>query len=225
MVRAVQAIEHEGLPTQRLTIDFAARGRVVLNAAVAPLIRSEDESNLRFNDFAGEQAGLSSDAAGLFRGERGENEIPRKESGKENQMSRLMSQPSSAAGRKGWLDELEQSSGGSHELWALPDALKDPFASPAQRLRATLETYKFSTEPRALLDWARVQTRLDDPLTKYTRQELEQAFPRFARDRDQHLRTMIKELKRKGDQASIKAAMKGGLVPQAQSALDKALRS
>ncbi len=141
-------------------------------------------------------------------------------------MSRLMSNPAShSQNRKGWLDELEQSSTSSHELWALPDALRDPFAAPAQRLRATLETYRFSTEPRALLDWARGQTGLDDPLSKYTRTELEQAFPRFARDRDQHLRTIVKDLKRKGDQASLKAAMKGGLAPQAQSALDKAIRS
>ncbi len=123
----------------------------------------------------------------------------------------------------GWLDDLDGANQSS-ELWELPDAMSDPFGSLGDRLRATLETYRYSTEPKALINWAITQTRLDDPLSKYTRPELEQAFPRYARDRDQHLRDLIRQCKRAGDYATLKDVGRG-LFPAAQSALDKAFRS
>ena len=131
---------------------------------------------------------------------------------------------SAASSNGGWLAALDKSSANSHELWDLPDQLTDPFASLGDRLKATLQTYKYSTEPRALMDWAVRQTGLNDPLSKYTRHELEQAFPRFARDRDHHLRDLVKQLKRKDDFATLKDCGRG-LFPAAQSALDKAIRN
>ena len=123
----------------------------------------------------------------------------------------------------GWLAALDKSTANSHELWDLPDELTNPFATLTDRLKATLQTYKFSTQPRPLMDWACVQTGLADPLSKYTRHELEQAFPRYARDRDQHLRELVKQCKRNSDYAALKEAGRG-LLPAAQSALDKTIR-
>ena len=123
----------------------------------------------------------------------------------------------------GWLNVLEGATG-KNELWALPDELTNPFASISERLQATLETYKYSTDPKALFEWAVRQTGLDDPLSKYNRHELEQAFPRFARDRDGHLRDMVRQIKRADGYAILKEAGKG-LFPAGQSALDKAIRA
>lgn len=122
---------------------------------------------------------------------------------------------------QGWLAQLEQAQTGGHELWDLPEATTDPFASLADRIQATLDTYRFSTDPKSLIDWAAVQTGLKDPLSKYTRHELEQAFPRFTRDRDKHLKELIWQAK-KGSPDTLKQVRRGIRHPKAQSAFDKA---
>ena len=96
----------------------------------------------------------------------------------------------------GWLTEMESGDRGPHgELYDLPDPCIDPFATPESRLKATLETFRFSKDPRSLIDWAVMQTKLKDPLSKYTRSQLEQAFPRFERDRNQHLWQLVRDFK------------------------------
>ena len=98
----------------------------------------------------------------------------------------------------GWLDDLEGANGGKRELWDLPDGCDDPFSSDEEQLDATLDTFKYSTDPGPLFQWAVVQTGMDDPLTKYTRVELEQAFPRYTRDRDNRLFELVRLMKRNG---------------------------
>ncbi len=123
----------------------------------------------------------------------------------------------------GWLSALEGDSNG-HELWRLPESMTDVFRSNASRLEATLESYRFSTEPRSLTAWAVAQTGLDDPLTKYTRQELEHAFPRFARDRDNHLMELVGQLKRQGERDVLNQARAKTRIPGARAALERAIR-
>ncbi len=178
VVKHSQAIVHEGAAAQRLSVEFANRGRVVINTAVAPL-------------------------------------APK---GKKKTMS------SSITSSGGWLDQLEQGNKNTHELWELPEALTDVFTSDLQRLLATLETYKFTTEPRPLIDWAVGQTGMDDPLSKYTRHDLEQAFARFARDRDLHLKEMVRQLKRNGKQQVLVQARNKTKVLAGQAAIDRAMR-
>ena len=132
-------------------------------------------------------------------------------------------QTSKAGG--GWLATLERSRRTSHELWELPDAMTDPFATLPQRLKATLDSYRFSTEARSLIEWAMAQTGLNDPLTKYARQELELGFARFARDRDNHLKQLVRQLKRNGDRLSLDRTRRSLRLPQAQSAFDKAMNA
>jgi len=124
---------------------------------------------------------------------------------------------------RGWLGTLEQGAG-EHELWQLGDALTDPFSSLRRRLEATLETYRFSTEPHSLTAWAVAQTGLDDPLSKYSRQELEQAFPRYARDRDNHLVDLVRTIRREGDAGTLDEVRKSLRLPVAQKALARAVR-
>ena len=137
----------------------------------------------------------------------------------------MSSTQTSTASGGGWLATLERSKRTSHELWELPEAMTDPFATLPQRLAATLDSYRFSTEPRSLIEWAVAQTRLKDPLTKYTRQELELGFARFARDRDIHLKQLVQQLKRSGDRRSLDLTRRSLRLPQAQSAFDKAMNA
>jgi len=178
VVKTAQAIVHEGSAAQRLSIEFANHGRVVINTAVAPLAPKGNKQTMS----------------------------------------------SSIAAGKGWLDQLERSNKNSHELWELPEALTDVFSSDLQRLNATLDSYKYTTEPRPLIDWAVVQTGMNDPLTKYTRHDLEQAFARFARNRDLHLKELIRQLKRNGKHQTLAQARSQCKVLAGQSALERAMR-
>ncbi len=125
--------------------------------------------------------------------------------------------PAAAVADGGWLARLE--AGDLAEAMAqLPESTRDPFVTPAQRMKATLALYRFSTQGAALLDWAAMQTGLKDPLTRFNRHELEQFFRRFANERDQHLRRLVHESKRQPS-AEIER-----LVAEAPSAAREALR-
>ena len=136
-------------------------------------------------------------------------------------MSRTSSATFAPAGSQGWLDSLTESNP-QQELWRLPDAMTDPFSNSAKRLEATLDSYRFTTEPRSLMDWAVTQTGLGDPMTKFTRHELEQGFERFAHNRDQHLKKLVKQMRAGGEGAAIHNIRRYLKVPAAVSALDKA---
>lgn len=126
----------------------------------------------------------------------------------------------------GWLAELERAApGDSTSLSSLPEALTDPFASLASRLKATLECYRFNTGARSLLDWAVVQTGMEDPLSRHTRQELEQVFAQFARNRQQHLKQLLATIRKQGHTALIDAARREIQIPAAREAIKKALRA
>lgn len=204
-VRSIAALTGPDGSAQRLTVDFANRGRVVLSTAIAPLVHQASappqpkRTSPRLTPSEPLAATRTLATATVSSGDSGN---------------------SGSSG--GWLTAMDGGPG-ERDLWDLPDALTDPFASLGDRLRATLQTCRYSTESRALMDWAIAQTGLDDPLSRYTRPELEHAFPRFARDRDQHLRDLVRQLKRKDDFATLKEVGRG-LLPAAQSALDKAMR-
>jgi hypothetical protein len=125
---------------------------------------------------------------------------------------------------KGWLDSLEGRDAAA-ALTQLPEALTDPFASLAQRLGATLGTYRFSTDARPLIDWAVAQTGMADPLSHYSRHDLEQAFARFARDRDLHLADLVRQIKAKQKRDVLDAALADAPNTDAKAALQKAIRA
>lgn len=219
-VRSIQAIaQPDGTRAQRLTVDFANQGRKNINTAIAPLIRDGE-------------AKPAVPAKPKTRRNTPQPPLPQPTTAKA--AAAVAPAPATAAsssassngasGGSGWLDAMDPEGSKSNELWDLPDDLSDPFASLTDRLKATLQTYRFSTEPRALMDWAIVQTGLNDPLSKYTRSELEQAFPRYVRDRDGHLKDLVRQLKRANDYGALKDAGRG-LFSAAQSALDKAIRN
>lgn len=75
----------------------------------------------------------------------------------------------------------------------LPLDARDPFLRLEKRLSFTLDLYRFEPVSRSLIDWAVAQSGLDDPLSRFTRPELEQLFDRWATERDNHLARLLQE--------------------------------
>ena len=228
-VRKVEKITHAGTSAQRVTVDFPNKGRVVLNTAVAALEPS-DTPRLLVPETVGSATGSSTlsprntPAPAIGRSREESTPLPAAVSQSTNgTFPDASGGGGGSGGGRGWLSSLGNQQE-KHELWSLPDPCVDPFADLEKRLLATLETYRFSTEPRALLDWAVLQTGLDDPLTRYTRPELENAFPRFARDRDEHLRELVRDLKRKNERKLLDRIMSKTKLVAARDALKKAMR-
>ncbi|MBC7835396.1 MAG: DUF3553 domain-containing protein [Phycisphaerales bacterium] len=128
----------------------------------------------------------------------------------------LAPEPTAENPEAGWLENLE---GRSPEelLCRLPEAATDPFSTPAARLQATLNLFRFSDSGGSLLDWAAAQTGMKDPLSRFNRHELESHFKRFAFSRDDHLKALVMGIRKK-DPALIAQAAKSA-PPAAQQAL------
>jgi len=93
-----------------------------------------------------------------------------------------------------WLAPMAQKKA-MQAMTMLPESVRDPFVGVVQRVKATLELYRFDRGAK-LMDWAVAQTRMNDPLSKFTRHELEQFFDRWAIERDAHLVKLLDEAKR-----------------------------
>jgi hypothetical protein len=170
VVTAASKMMHEGKPAQRLTLRFERAGLKHVNTALAN-IRPADEA-----DIPAQGAASPHDAD--FTHEDGPPAA------------------GAAPGEGSWFDEA--ASGDIPERMArLPEATRDPFATLEQRLRSTLKLYRFSDEGGSLLDWAAMQTGLCDPLTRFSRHELEQYFQRFATERAKRFKSLLLEAKRK----------------------------
>lgn len=75
-------------------------------------------------------------------------------------------------------------------LAAVPEDARDPFRSLADRFARTLDLYRFNGQGASLLDWAAMQTGLADPLSRFSRHDLETYFERFRRALDTHARQL-----------------------------------
>lgn len=76
-------------------------------------------------------------------------------------------------------------------MTTLPEEIRDPFNSYAKRLAATLNLYRFDRSGRGLMDWAVSQSGMKDPLTRFSRQELEQLFDRWQQQLNSHLAKLL----------------------------------
>lgn len=108
-------------------------------------------------------------------------------------------------GEGGWLSGVAEKKI-KEQMISLPGDLKDPFNSLAKRLSLTLGLYRFDRSGRGLTDWAVAQSGLDDPLSRFTRHDLEQFFDRWAGERDNHLAKLAHEARL--EPAAVQAAMK-----------------
>lgn len=105
-------------------------------------------------------------------------------------------------------------------MTSLPLDVRDPFNGLARRLRLTLDLYRFDRSSSGLVNWAVAQSGLDDPLSRFTRQELEQLFDRWSTARDQHLKRVLDEARAEPD--SVRAAVKDA-PPAARQAVQRAI--
>ena len=76
----------------------------------------------------------------------------------------------------------------------LPLDARDPFDSIETRLHRTIDLFRFDRSGRSLMEWAIVQSGLDDPLARFTRQDLELFFDRWESARADHLRSLVREV-------------------------------
>jgi hypothetical protein len=108
-------------------------------------------------------------------------------------------------GGGGWLQEAEQGSI-TEQMARLPEPATDPFRTRKARFETSLGLYRFTPTGASLLDWASIQSGLKDPLSKFSRHELERLFDRFRVNLDAHLKKLGFELK-KEDPSGMAAAI------------------
>lgn len=89
----------------------------------------------------------------------------------------------------------------------LPEAATDPFSTPRARLAGSIAMYRYNEHGGSLLDWASVQSGLKDPMTRFSRHELEDLFKRWVMFRDEQLRKAYFDAK-KNDPACIEPLIK-----------------
>ncbi len=230
-ITKVESVQHEGEAAQRLHVRFSGVGLKVMNTAFAPLAEAKDVKRLHDESCGDDGCG----------GEE-EREIPtpivaRNGVGSANGSGKrrvdsiggaIKSPAPVDAGKdnggrgpadhgKGWLAALERRDPEAVML-DIPECAKDPFRSVWERLQDSLDLYRFTTNSRSVLDWAIAQSGLEDPLTRFNRQEIEIFFNRWMRIRDQHLFITMQEAER------VDADRAAGMLSQANQFAQQAMR-
>jgi hypothetical protein len=104
-------------------------------------------------------------------------------------------------------------------MTSLPDDATDPFRSRRSRLQATLGLYKYSGTGASLLDWAATLCGMKDPLSRFSRHELEEFFRRFRDTLDGHLKRLAQEVRK--EDPRVLAEMTASAPPAAQQVLKR----
>lgn len=205
IVTAAEDAVHEGTRCQRLTVRFERAGVKTLLTAMAELNPAGERPIS-----AEEPENVAAASPGELVGTNGtRTKVP-------SPVAAPAAPALSPANPSGWLEKAEATS--PDEVMAkIPEGCTDPFRTIDQRLAATLQLYRFSDMGGSLIDWAAAQTGLKDPLSRFNRHELERFFKRFAHNRDEHLKKLVLELKKK-DPALLGRTLRGAL-PSAQHAL------
>lgn len=95
----------------------------------------------------------------------------------------------------GWLGEITKKRP-EQAMTSLPPRATDPFLSAAKRMEHALSLYRFTASGPGLIEWAIAQSGLDDPLSRFTRHELEVFFQRWRHELDLHTARLLQELRR-----------------------------
>ncbi len=130
-----------------------------------------------------------------------------------------------AANSTDWLSQLEAQQGiKKNDLTGLPESLTDPFTDILTRVERTLADYRYTADnPRSLLEWAMRQTGMNDPLTEYTRHDLEQAFGHYTYVRYKHLLELVRTVKKSNKRPMLDALSTKPLPNGAANDLRKAI--
>jgi len=122
------------------------------------------------------------------------------------------------AGETGWLAEISKRKP-EDAMTSLSPQASDPFIPAAKRLEYVLGLYRFDTSGAKLIDWAVAQSGIGDPLTRFTRHELERFFSDWAIERDAQLGRILQDQELRSDPAIVRAVMQRA--PQAAQAAAK----
>ncbi|MEO1277724.1 MAG: DUF3553 domain-containing protein [Planctomycetota bacterium] len=87
----------------------------------------------------------------------------------------------------------------NERMTTLPQPLRDPLRSNADRFRETGAMFRFNGRGGSLIDWAATQTGLVDPLSALPRHEIEDAFARFRRSLEEHLWSLGRQMKQENE--------------------------
>jgi hypothetical protein len=99
------------------------------------------------------------------------------------------------ASEGGWLGQIAQRKP-EQAMSELPPSATDPFVLPERRLRNLFSLYRFDGNTK-LIDWAVAQSGLEDPLSRFTRIELEAFYKNWAIERDQALSRLVSDCRRR----------------------------
>jgi hypothetical protein len=102
---------------------------------------------------------------------------------------------SAADSEGGWLGQIAQKKP-EQAMSELPPNATDPFITPERRLKNLLGLYRFDSSAK-LIDWAVVQSGLDDPLSRFNRIELEAFYKNWSLERDLTLHRLVSEFRRR----------------------------
>ena len=171
---------HEGKRCQRLSIKFARQGTKTISTAFAKLELAEERPKI--------DAARDPVKAALARPSK-----PAPDRSRRKPPPGMMG-PAEEAPEQVAIDP----SRAREIMTRVPDSAKDPFRSVAQRIDATFDLYKFRQSGGSLLDWASIQSGLDDPLTAFSRHDLEQLFDRFRINLNHHLTELLADARREG---------------------------
>jgi len=95
----------------------------------------------------------------------------------------------------GWLGEIAKKRP-EEVMCSLPPRAVDPFLSASKRMEHTLSLYRFGVSGAGLIEWAIAQSGLDDPLSRFSRHELEEFFKRWRFELDAQASRLLQELRR-----------------------------
>jgi hypothetical protein len=187
---------HEGKPCQRVVVRFERAGVKTLSTAFAELRPASEAPSLA----------AAQELEAVARGEAQTTS---------NGSPAGASRPGFAPEGAGWLNQAEAPSP-IEVMSRLPAATNDPFTPLSARLKAMIDLYRFTDSGSSLLDWAAAQSGLKDPLSHFSRHELEQLFKRFTFVRDDHLKKIVLEMK-KHDPATMQQMLKAAPPPVQQA--------
>jgi hypothetical protein len=195
-VLVAEPVVHEGKPCQRLTIRFSRAGTKTVSTAFAALRPASEQP--RLPDPAPE---------------------PEAGPGGPPSFSDAARTPAQPAGDDP-ISKAAQAATVAETLTRLPEAAVDPFSSLRSRLSATLALYKFTATGGSLLDWAAIQTGLKDPLSRFSRHELEQWFQRYQFELDAHLKRLLRDVRKQ--EPGLVGELTASAPPGARAALRRA---
>lgn len=206
-VTGASGATHEGKPCQRVVVRFERAGVKTLSTAFAELRPAAEAPSLA----------VAEEVKTVVRGETGSNGTA---SGGKNGGVPAPARGTAMAGdgSGGWLDQAEAPSP-IEVMSKLPGATNDPFTPLSARLKATIDLFRFTDSGGSLLDWAAAQSGLKDPLSHFSRHELEQLFKRFSFVRDDHLKKLVLDMK-KHDPATMQQMLRAA-PPTVQQALKR----